>query len=342
MGITLKEIIGNEDIKKQLAVAFRASELKNTALPHLLFTGAAGCGKTTMAHAVANMRACTFIDVSPGMLKTPETAARLFSKLSAEGYSESGEIVGTLRPTVLFIDEAHNLPKKSQELLGLAMENGTHTFTSGRGNRKENLTMWLPKFTAICATTDEGKLLKMFRDRFKISYVFRAYPHAAASDIVRLHAQKLGVNITEPAIDSIALRGRGIPRILVRYLENAADCAHVLGEETITKEITDEMFEMAGINSDGFTKEDIRILKLLYKNADLGPMGIDNIAITLGVSASTILEVNEPYLIQRGLISRTGKGRALTELGHSYLSKLGIAATAKNEIPRILSRTKSA
>lgn len=322
MGIRLEDIIGNEKMKTQIKVASKAAELRNKALPHMLFTGAAGCGKTTTAKAIAHIRDCKFIEATPEMLKTPENAAKLLEKLPFDGYDELGNVIGRIRPAILFVDEAHNLPRKAQEILGLVMENSTHTYTTKIRKQKQVVTRWVPQFTAVCATTDEGKLVKMFRDRFKITHNFRPYNLDNTIKVVYLHAGRMGFGIEEEAAVDIAKRSRGTPRIVVRNLERAIDCAQVEGKEVIDIDTTRQMFEMASIDPTGLTKEDLDILVLLHNNQS-SAIGLDNISITLGVAAKTVVSVNEPFLMQRGLMMRGGKGRAITEAGIKYLEDNG-------------------
>lgn len=335
--VALDKLVGNEDVKKQIKVAAAAAHLNNRAMPHMLLTGNAGCGKTSVARATADMLGVPFMAVSPDTFKTPETAANLFHDLPANGYNKEGQVIDRILPAILFIDEAHNLTPKAQEILGLAMENLTHTFTQGRGRRKESVTIWLPQFTVFGATTDPGKLLKMLRDRFKIQFIFSTYSLSEAKKIVSVHAEKLKISITDEAIEDIAKRCRGTPRIALSYLERVKDNADVIQQETIDKTITQATFSMLRVDETGLTQIDIGILKMLYDAS--GPVGLDNMAICLSESSKNLSQVNEPYLIVRGLMSRSPKGRVITEAGTKYLEENGYVEPAQNNtMGRVLRR----
>lgn len=281
-----------------------------------------------MARAVANLNGAQFFEATPETFKTPETAMQLFNNLSIEGHEMTGEVVGKIKPAVIFIDEAHNLPIKAQEILGMAMENFTHTYLMGHGKQKQNITVWLPQFTVVCATTNSGKLSKMFRDRFKLNYVFKAYSNEEACQVIQLHAKRLNLKITGEAVEDIAKRSRGTPRIMVRYLERAADSAEVAGEPCITEIVSGYMFKMMGVDDTGLLAQEIELLKCLYTNQG-EPVGLDNLAIILGESGKTIADVYEPFLISRHFVLRTSRGRILTERGLEYLVSKGHVSPAE-------------
>lgn len=338
--LTLKDIIGNEAMKTQLNIAFGASRLRNRPIPHILLSGIAGAGKTTTAQALAAMDGSYFTQLGADALKTPEDLAKVFNKLPDEGYDPvTGEIVGAIRPAIIFIDEIHQLSLKTEELLGITMEKFIHTYTIGRGKNKEIITTWVPKFTLVGATTKEGNLSKPFRDRFKLSFIFSPYNLENSQKIVFLHAQKMNLSITEEAILEIAKRGRGTPRLMVGFLERMADTKDVLGREQITADLVQAQFELLEIDYLGLTQTDRIILLELHKAS--GPTGLETLAIKTNQDKKTITEVNEPYLIRVGLIERSGRGRLLTDLGTKHLTKLGYIEEEKSgAIDRVIHRKK--
>lgn len=319
------EFIGNTEIKRQIAIATSSCRNRNVALPHMLFSGAAGCGKTTLAKNTSGWLGTEFISVLPQALKSMKDVLGLFKRLSHENYDPKGNRVGIIKPSVVFIDEIHNLkPLEVQEWLGIAMENfELESENSGK-------YIWLPYFTLVGATTDDGKLSKPFRDRFKLRFVFETYSSIEAAKIVLSHAERLGINIDTPAAQAIAKRGRGIPRILVGYLERARDIACVCKMDTITTDIVAETFKVLGVDDLGLTETELKILKTLYDVKE--PVGLDNLSIVVNEAPKTILSSIEPFLIQRGFVIRTGRGRTITEAGVKHLEKSGHFEDLKEKV----------
>lgn len=316
--IHLTDIIGNKSIITQILVAHGAAKAHNKAMGHMMFSGDPGTGKTTSAGAVALLNDAPFFEISAESIKTAESLAEVFAKFPDEGYNPvTGEKVGLIKPPVLFVDEAHRLSLKSQEMLGIAMENFYHTHQVGRGRLKHTVTEWVPEFTLVCATTKAGELSKPFRDRFKFNMIFGRYDFEDSKAIVRLHAKNKALQIDEEAVHEIALRGRGTPRILVRLLDGARDLSTYMKWNPITRKVTDALFELQQIDRLGLEKPDIIILIDLY-NAE-GPKGLDSMAVKTNLDPKTISEVNEPYLILLGFIERTKGGRIITEAGIDYL-----------------------
>lgn len=340
--LLLSEMIGNEAIRMQLTIAQGAAKLHNKAMGHLLFSGLAGCGKTTMAQAVAFLSGAPFYEINAESIRTAEELKKVFDKFSDEGYNPiTGERVGTIEPAIIFVDEAHRLTLKVEEMLGLAMENYLHTYVEGKGKHKEALTMWVPEFTLICATTKEGALSKPFRDRFLSNFVFGSYTLEESKEIVRLHADKREINIDESSIDDISRRGRGTPRILVRYLINMYDCMVYLKRSTITLDLTEAQFKLMGVDSIGLTEADTTILKDLYYSE--GPKGLDSLAVKTNLDPKTILEVNEPFLILLDFVERSKSGRIITDRGTAHLARLGHIeppTQVREDGARVLSRVK--
>lgn len=336
----LDNIVGNEHIKAQLSIAYGAARLNNRPLPHMLLSGRPGCGKTTTAKALAELGGAKFVEVSAEGLKTAEDIQRIFENLPDDGYGPSGEIIGEIKPAIIFVDEAHRLTLKSEEMLGISMENWTHTFSEGRGKKKQVLTTWVPQFTLVCATTKEGSFSKPFRDRFKLVYIFNEYDLEESIEIVKKHASKKGISLTDNAAVRIAQRGRGTPRTMVRFLERMVDAMLVLGQDELTVEIVEAQFQLMGIDPEGLTRTDIAILKKL-NDSEL-PVGLESLALLTNQDQETIREVNEPYLLTTGLMERGKQGRVITNKGIEHLVKYGHIEETVEEtktIKRVLSRT---
>lgn len=322
--LVIDELIGNSSLKTQLKIAFGAAKIHNRPIGHVLFTGQAGCGKTSFSQALAKMGRSYFVQVAPESLKTSEDIAEVFAKFPDTGYDlETGSIIGTINPSILFIDEIHQLSLKAEEMLGIAMENYIHNYSRGKGKKKSIVPTWVPKFTLIGATTREGELSKPFRDRFKHTFIFSAYSEEESCQIINLHAAKSKVTISQDAVLAIAKRSRGTPRLMVRYLERMIDGMLVLGEKSINEMMVEAQFGLLEIDQIGLTKADVEILRILHESD--AAVGLETLAIRTNQDTSTVSEVSEPYLMRLGFLERGPRGRTLTERGLAHLIKLGIA-----------------
>ena len=308
-------IIGHENTKKQLNTATISAKKRNMPLPHILLSGAAGCGKTSVARHVADINSSPFLSVVPNSLKDYDEVLKILDRFDHSGYDQFGNRTGIIKPTILFIDEIHNLPIKGQELMGLVMENFLLE------SNKPNKYYWVPFFTLIGATTISGKLSKPFRDRFKLTFNFQPYELEDMVNIVIYHASRLKVNITNIASEEIAKRGRGTPRIVVGLVERVRDYMLSINSPVATRKIVTDVFDDLGIDEEGFTVLELRILKVLF---DTGlPVGLDNLSIILQEDPKNIRDFAEPYLIRKGLILVSGKGRIITEKGIQHLKSVG-------------------
>lgn len=323
----MQHIIGHENTKELINIAVKSSQRRNKALPHMLFSGLAGCGKTTMAVAIADICNADFLPVSPDDMKDSRAVLDVLDKLDHSGYDSHGNRTDKIKPTVVFFDEIHKMPRKGQEVFGIAMEK--FLLETNQANKY----YWLPYFTVIGATTDDGELTKPFREKFKLRFLFEAYSFDEICAIVDLHAAKKDVLITPKAVREIAQRSRGIPRAAVMHLDRIRDYMLATGAVMITSGLAKDNFKMAGIDALGLTKPEITLLKTLYVNSD--PVGLDNLAIITNESAKNIKNTIEPYLIQRGLMIRSGKGRVITKVGREHLENDGYtgAKRKKVEIP---------
>lgn len=318
-------IIGHENTKAQLEVAMIAAKQRNMALPHMLFSGAAGCGKTSLARYVAQKSTVSFLSVVPNDIKDYESTLRLLERLDHTNYDDRGNRIGRIKPTILFLDEVHNLPLKGQELLGLVMER--FMIESGKPNRY----LWTPFFTLIGATTLAGKLSKPFRDRFKINFTFQPYNIDDMCAIVAYHAKNLNVRTTPAGEIEIAKRSRGTPRIAVGFLERIRDRMIAIGVTHAPHGLITAAFKEMGIDEEGFTVLEIRLLKKLFEAGC--PVSLDNLSIILQEDSKSIRDFAEPYLIRKGMILVQSKGRIITEKGSKYLNTSGNAEKlVKSEI----------
>jgi Holliday junction DNA helicase RuvB len=322
------KVIGNENIITQLRIAVTSARARNASVPHTMFAGPPGTGKTTTARMIAERLGTKFLQGHPDSLKTYKDLKPLVGQFSMEGYDEAGKVTGNIKPTILFLDEIHNLPLKGQEMLGIAMEN----FILPMPSQHQEFVRWIPQFTLIGATTDEGKLAKPFRDRFNLRFHFSTYSLDEATEIIIYHAGQLGIGISGEAVGEIARRSRGVPRIMVGLLKRCRDTALSLGRDVIEKWTTLQTFKMMGLNQEGLNLMDIKLLKTLFSTNK--PMGEQNLSVVLSESPENIRNSMEPYLIQKGLMVRGPRGREITDKGIRYLSHRGYID--KMEAMRIL------
>jgi len=320
----IDNIIGHENTKKQLTIAIQAAEDRNENIPHILFAGAAGCGKTTMGMEMAKSAGVDFLAVSPDDFSDREPVMRILDKLNHDNYDERGNRKGFLKPTMVFVDEIHRMPKKGQEIIGIAMEK--FMLETGKANKY----YWIPYFTIIGATTDDGELTKPFREKFKLRFLFSTYTKAEITDIIMMHAGKQQIMITEKAARTIAQRSRGIPRTAVSFLERSRDYAHFIKAKVVTSKAVISNFKTIGIDSKGLTGAEIKVLKTLYSNRE--PVGLDNLAIISNEAKKNVLNTIEPFLIREGLMIRGGKGRLITDKGRQHLEKDGYLGSRINKV----------
>jgi Holliday junction DNA helicase RuvB len=267
--------------------------------------------------------------VSSDSIKGRTDLVPVLKALDRSGHDpHNGNVVGQITPSIVFIDEIHNLSLSGQEVLGIMMEEWYVTVSEGI-QVEEEITKdpkykgvklaerWCPRFTLIGATTNDGKLSKPFRDRFKLRFNFSTYSVQESVEIVKVHAERLGIGIDDDAAMEIAKRGRGVPRILVKYLEACRDFAFISNLDRINFNAARLAFFTMGVDNAGLTNTDIKILKLL--NEAEKPIGIDNLSVHLNESPKVITDAIEPFLIQSGLLLRSAKGRILTPKGRKYL-----------------------
>jgi len=302
----LEEFVGQVQIKEMLKIAIEAAQKRGEPLDHLLFSGPPGLGKTTLAHIIAHEMGADIRATTGPVLEKPGDIAALLTPLK--------------RGDILFIDEIHRINPVVEEVLYPAMEDFFIDVMIGEGPSARSIKLNLEYFTLIGATTKQGLLGAPFRDRFGIFSRLDLYSPDDLVKIVTRSASILKILITRDGAEEIAHRSRGTPRIVNRLLRRVRDFAIVKGDGTITREITCSALLMMRIDELGLDELDRRILSVIAKDFDGGPVGVKTIAISVGEEVRTIEDVYEPYLIQIGFLKRTSQGREVTPAAKKHLN----------------------
>ena len=302
----LDEFVGQVQVKETLKIAIEAAKKLGEPLDHLLFSGPPGLGKTTLAHIIAHEMGADIRATTGPVLEKPGDIAALLTPL------KTGDI--------LFIDEIHRINPVVEEMLYPAMEDFFIDVMIGEGPSARSIKLNLEHFTLIGATTKQGLLGSPFRDRFGILSRLDLYSPGELVKIVTRSASILKIPITGDGAEEIAKRSRGTPRIVNRLLRRVRDFAIVKGDGTITREITSNALAMMQIDELGLDELDRRILSIIARDFDGGPVGVKTIAISVGEEVRTIEDVYEPYLIQVGFIKRTPQGREVTPAAKKHLN----------------------
>ena len=301
----LADFVGQEAIKDQLSVSIAAAASRGEALDHVLLAGPPGLGKTSLAQIVAAELEVPFVQTAGPALERKGDVASFLTALEPRA--------------VFFVDEIHRLPRALEETFYPAMEDGCLPITIGQGAGASVVTIPLPSFTLIGATTRAGLITSPLRDRFGIQHRLEHYGPDDLATIVRRSARLLEVAIEEDGARAIAERSRGTPRVANRLLKRARDYAEVRGSGVVTQDVAIEALELLGVDHVGLDRLDREILRAICEKFGGGPVGLSTLAVAVGEEQDTIEDVYEPYLLQRGLIARTPRGRAATKRAFEHL-----------------------
>ena len=301
----LDEYVGQHKVREQLEIFIGAAKKRSEALDHVLLFGPPGLGKTTLSHIIAQELGVNLRQTSGPVLEKPRDLAALLTNLEAND--------------VLFIDEIHRLSPVVEEILYPALEDYQIDIMIGEGPAARSIKLDLQPFTLVGATTRAGMLTNPLRDRFGIVARLEFYTPDELARIVRRSAGLLGAPIEDEGAFEIARRSRGTPRIANRLLRRVRDYADVKGTGTITQEIAHKALAMLDVDPQGFDLMDRKLLEAVIHRFDGGPVGLDNIAASIGEERDTIEDVIEPYLIQQGFLQRTPRGRTATLAAYRHL-----------------------
>lgn len=303
----LAQYIGQTTAKDNLAIFIKAAKLRNEPLDHVLLYGPPGLGKTTMASIIANEMEVEFRTTSGPAIERAGDLAAILSSL------EVGD--------VLFIDEIHRLPRAVEEILYPAMEDFCLDIVIGQGPSARSVRLDLPPFTLIGATTRAGLLTAPLRDRFGVLSRLEYYEVDDLREIVERTSTIFDVLIDSTAALEIARRSRGTPRIANRLFKRVRDISQVKGESAISLETTQDALRMLQVDKIGLDHIDHKLLLSIIESFQGGPVGLDTLSATIGEESQTIEDVYEPFLLQKGFIQRTPRGRIATEKTYQHFNR---------------------
>jgi len=301
----LDDYIGQEKAKSTLKIYIEAAKQRHDSLDHVLFYGPPGLGKTTLAGIIANEMGVNMKVTSGPAIEKPGEMAAILNNL------QEGDL--------LFVDEIHRLNRQVEEVLYPAMEDFAIDIMIGKGSTERSVRLDLPHFTLVGATTRAGLLTAPLRDRFGMIHHMEFYTEDELKLIIKQSAKVLNVKIEDAGATELARRSRGTPRLANRILKRVRDFAQVKYNGVITETVAHTALDLMDVDTLGLDRVDRNILVTIIEKFGGGPVGLDTLAASIGEDAGTIEDVYEPYLLMKGLIDRTPRGRVATQIAYTHL-----------------------